>query len=107
MSLPDHYLEARTKAGRLEVKRREGIREEQIDQLKILNKIIENLKTAKELDLTDTKVLAAEMYSSLNHIIKNLSEAQQSYDTFGESYSEGQQKKADLEKKRVALPDRC
>jgi hypothetical protein len=40
-------------------------------------------------------------------MIKQLSEAQMPYDTFGEAYSEGQQKKVDLEKKSVALPDRC
>ena len=51
--------------------------------------------------------MAAEMSVSLSHVIKGLSEAQLPYDSFGESYSEGQKKKADLEKKKVALRDHC
>ncbi len=107
MSLPNHYLEARTKAGRLEIKKREGIRHEQIGELKTLQEVITRLKTAKDLDPTEVKIMAAEMSVSLSHVIKGLSEAQLPYDSFGESYSEGQQKKVDLEKKKVALPDRC
>ena len=103
MSIPNHYLEARTKAGRLEIKKREGIRHEQIGELKTLQEVITRLKTAKDLDPTDVKIIAAEMSVSLNHVIKGLSEAQLPYDTFGESYSEGQKNL----KKRVAMPDRC
>jgi len=55
------------------------------------------------LSVNQTKITIAKQRTTLGMMIKQLSEAQLPYDTFGESYSEGQK---NLEKK-VALPDRC
>ena len=107
MALPDHYLRARTKAGREEVKRREGIREEVIGELKQINSALEFVEKVDDLNVNQTKITIAKQRTTLEMMIKQLSEAQLPYDSFGESYSEAQQKKADLEKKKVALPDRC
>ena len=107
MSLPNHYLEARTKAGRLEIKKREGIRHEQIGELMQINDALEFVEKVDDLNVNQTKITIAKQRTTLEMMIKQLSEAQLPYDSFGESYSEAQQKKADLEKKKVALPDRC
>ena len=107
MSLPDHYLRARTKAGREEVKRRENIRENVIGELKQINSALEFVEKVDDLNINQTKITIAKQRTTLGMMIKQLSEAQMPYDTFGESHSEGQQKKVDLEKKSVALPDRC
>jgi len=107
MSVPEHYLRARTKAGRAEVKRREGVRHEVIGELKQINDALEFVESAEDLSVNQTKITIAKQRTTLGMMIKQLSEAQMPYDSFGESYSEGQQKKVDLEKKSVALPDRC
>ena len=107
MSVPEHYLRACTKAGRTEVKRREGVRHEVIGELKLINDALEFVESAEDLNINQAKLTVAKQRTTLGMMIKQLSEAQMPYDSFGESYSEGQQKKADLEKKKVALPDRC
>ena len=107
MSLPDHYLRARTKAGREEVKRREGIRHNVIGELMQINDALEFVEKVDDLNVNQTKITVAKQRTTLGMMIEQLCEAQLPYDSFGESYSEGQQKKADLEKKKVASPDRC
>ena len=107
MDIPEHYLQARTKAGRTEVKRRESIRENVIGELKQINTALEFVEKVDDLNVNQTKITIAKQRTTLGMMIKQLSEAQMPYDTFGEAYSEGQQKKVDLEKKSVALPDRC
>ena len=105
MSLPDHYLRARTKAGREEVKRREGVRENVIGELKQINSALEFVEKVDDLNINQTKITIAKQRTTLGMMIKQLSEAQMPYDTFGESYSEGQRKKVDPEKKSVVLPE--
>ncbi len=134
MSLPDHYLRARTKAGREEVKRREGIRHNVIGELMQINDALEFVEKVDDLNVNQTKITIAKQRTTLEMIIKQLSEAQLPYDSFGESYSEGQkninarkksderyrnkkvfnekrrqddQRRRDNQEKRVALPDRC
>jgi hypothetical protein len=103
MSVPEHYLRARTKAGRTEVKRREGVREEVIGELKLINDALEFVELAEDLNVNQAKLTVAKQRTILAMMIKQLGDAQMPYDSFGESYSEGQK---NLEK-RVALPDRC
>ena len=105
MSLPDHYLRARTKAGREEVKRREGVRENVIGELMQINSALEFVEKVDDLNVNQTKITIAKQRTTLGMMIKQLSEAQMPYDTFGDSYSEGQQKK--VEKKVASIPDRC
>ena len=56
MSLPDHYLRARTKAGREEVKRRENIRESVIGELKQINSALEFVEKVDDLNINQTNL---------------------------------------------------
>ena len=65
MSLPDHYLRARTKAGREEVKRREGIRENVIGELKQINSALEFVEKVDDLNINQTKITIAKQRTTL------------------------------------------
>ncbi len=76
MSVPEHYLRARTKAGRTEVKRREGVREEVIGELKLINDALEFVELADDLSVNQTKITVAKQRAVLNMLIKQLQDVQ-------------------------------
>ena len=76
MSIPDHYIMARTKAGRDEVERRENVRNEAIGELKIINDALEFVELADDLSVNQTKITVAKQRAVLNMIIKQLRDVQ-------------------------------
>ena len=76
MSIPDHYIMARTKAGRDEVERRENVRSEAIGELKIINDALEFVELADDLSVNQTKIIVAKQRAVLNMIIKQLRDVQ-------------------------------
>ena len=76
MSIPDHYIMARTKAGRDEVERRENVRSEAIGELKIINDALEFVELADDLSVNQTKITVAKQRAVLNMIIKQLRDVQ-------------------------------
>ena len=76
MSIPDHYIMARTKAGRDEVERRENVRSEAIGELKIINDALEFVELADDLSVNQTKITVAKQRAVLNMLIKQLQDVQ-------------------------------
>jgi len=76
MSIPDHYLMARTKAGRDEIERRENVRGEAIGELKLINDALEFVELADDLSVNQTKITVAKQRAVLNMLIKQLQDVQ-------------------------------
>ena len=76
MSIPDHYIMARSKAGRDEVERRENVRSEAIGELKIINDALEFVELADDLSVNQTKITVAKQRAVLNMLIKQLQDVQ-------------------------------
>ena len=76
MDIPTHYLQARTKAGRAEIERREDTRHKAIMELKHINSALEFVELAEDLNVNQTKLTVAKQRVMLDTIIEKLQDAQ-------------------------------
>ena len=76
MDIPEHYLQARTKAGRAEINRREKTRSKAITELKQINDALGFVELAEDLNVNQTKLTVAKQRVMLNTIIEKLQDAQ-------------------------------
>ncbi len=76
MDIPVHYLEARTKAGRVEIHRREGTRDKAIAELKQINDALGFVEEAENLNINQTKITIAKQRVMLDTIIEKLEDSQ-------------------------------
>ena len=93
---------ARTKAGRVEVERRESERSKVITELKLINDAFGFVEMADDLSVNQTKITVAKQRTMLKVLIKKLEENQMPKRTLecGASVEEDA-------KNKLALPDRC
>ena len=76
MDIPEHYLQARTKAGRAEIQRRENTRGKAITELKQINDALGFVELAEDLNVNQTKLTVAKQRVMLNTIIEKLQDSQ-------------------------------
>jgi len=76
MDIPEHYLQARTKAGRAEIQRRENTRGKAISELKQINDALGFVELAEDLNVNQTKLTVARQRVMLNTIIEKLQDSQ-------------------------------
>ena len=102
MDIPLHWTMARTKAGRVEVERRESQRGTVITELKLINDALGFVEMADDLSMNQIKITTAKQRTMLNVLIKKLEENQMPKRTLecGASVEEDA-------KNKLALPDRC
>ena len=93
---------ARTKAGRVEVERRESERSKVITELKLINDAFGFVEMADDLSVNQTKITVAKQRTMLKVMIQKLEENQMPKRTLecGASVEEDA-------KNKLALPDRC
>ena len=102
MDIPLHWTMARTKAGRVEVERRESQRGTVITELKLINDALGFVEMADDLSMNQIKITTAKQRTMLNVLIKKLEENQMPKRTMamGATVEEDP-------KNKLALPDRC
>ena len=102
MDIPLHWTMARTKAGRVEVERREAQRGTVITELKLINDALGFVEMADDLSMNQIKITTAKQRTMLNVLIKKLEENQMPKRTLecGATVEEDA-------KNKLALPDRC
>jgi|TARA_R100000963_G_scaffold5568_1_gene3972 hypothetical protein len=93
---------ARTKAGRVEVERRESQRGAVITELKLINDALGFVEMADDLSMNQIKITTAKQRTMLNVLIKKLEENQMPKRTL--ECGAGVEEDA---KNKLALPDRC
>ena len=93
---------ARTKAGRVEVERRESERSKVITELKLINDAFGFVEMADDLSMNQIKITTAKQRTMLNVLIKKLEENQMPKRTL--ECGAGVEEDA---KNKLALPDRC
>ena len=76
MDIPAHYLQARTKAGRAEIQRREDTRSKAITELKQINDALGFVELAEDLNVNQTKLTVARQRVMLDTIIEKLQDSQ-------------------------------
>ena len=76
MDIPAHYLQARTKAGRAEIQRREDTRSKAITELRQINDALGFVELAEDLNVNQTKLTVAKQRVMLNTIIEKLQDSQ-------------------------------
>ena len=102
MDIPLHWTMARTKAGRVEVERRESQRGTVITELKLINDALGFVEMADDLSMNQIKITTAKQRTMLNVLIKKLEETQMPKRTL--ECGAGVEEDA---KNKLALPDRC
>jgi len=102
MDIPLHWTMARTKAGRVEVERREAQRGTVITELKLINDALGFVEMADDLSMNQIKITTAKQRTMLNVLIKKLEENQMPKRTL--ECGAGVEEDA---KNKLALPDRC
>ena len=102
MNIPLHWTMARTKAGRVEVERRESQRGSVITELKVINNALGSVEMADDLSMHQTKITVAKQRAVLNMLIKQLQDTQMPKRTL--ECGAGVEEDA---KNKLALPDRC
>jgi len=102
MDIPLHWTMARTKAGRVEVERREAQRGTVITELKLINDALGFVEMADDLSMNQIKITTAKQRTMLNVLIKKLEENQMPKRTL----ATGATVEEDA-KNKLALPDRC
>ena len=102
MNIPQEWTMARTKAGRVEVERRETERGKAITELKLVNDALGFVEIADDLSMNQIKITTAKQRTMLNVLIKKLEENQMPKRTLecGATVEEDA-------KNKLALPDRC
>ena len=93
---------ARTKAGRVEVERRESERSKVITELKLINDAFGFVEMADDLSVNQTKITVAKQRTMLKVMIQKLEENQMPKRTL----AMGATVEEDA-KNKLALPDRC
>jgi|TARA_B110000263_G_C15276046_1_gene495909 hypothetical protein len=93
---------ARTKAGRVEVERRESERSKVITELKLINDAFGFVEMADDLSVNQTKITVAKQRTMLKVMIQKLEENQMPKRTL--ECGAGVEEDA---KNKLALPDRC
>ena len=102
MDIPLHWTMARTKAGRVEVERRESERSKVITELKLINDAFGFVEMADDLSVNQTKITVAKQRTMLKVMIQKLEENQMPKRTL----AMGATVEEDA-KNKLALPDRC
>ena len=102
MDIPLHWTMARTKAGRVEVERRESERSKVITELKLINDAFGFVEMADDLSVNQTKITVAKQRTMLKVMIQKLEENQMPKRTL--ECGAGVEEDA---KNKLALPDRC
>ena len=102
MEIPLHWTMARTKAGRVEVERRESERSKVITELKLINDAFGFVEMADDLSVNQTKITVAKQRTMLKVMIQKLEENQMPKRTL----AMGATVEEDA-KNKLALPDRC
>ena len=102
MEIPLHWTMARTKAGRVEVERREAQRGTVITELKLINDVLGFVEMADDLSVNQIKLTTAKQRTMLGVLIKKLEENQMPKRTL----AMGATVEEDAKNKFV-LPDRC
>jgi hypothetical protein len=102
MEIPLHWTMARTKAGRVEVERRESERSKVITELKLINDAFGFVEMADDLSVNQTKITVAKQRTMLKVMIQKLEENQMPKRTL--ECGAGVEEDA---KNKLALPDRC
>ena len=102
MEIPLHWTMARTKAGRVEVERRESERSKGITEVKLINDAFGFVEMADDLSVNQTKITVAKQRTMLKVMIQKLEENQMPKRTLamGATIEEDA-------KNKLALPDRC
>jgi len=102
MNIPQEWTMARTKAGRVEVERRETERGKAITELKLVNDALGFVEIADDLSMNQIKITTAKQRTMLNVLIKKLEENQMPKRTL----AMGATVEEDA-KNKLVLPDRC
>jgi hypothetical protein len=102
MNIPQHWTMARTKAGIVEVDRRETERGKAITELKLINDAFGFVEMADDLSLNQIKIIVAKQRTMLKVMIQKFEENQMPKRTLamGATIEEDA-------KNKLALPDRC